>query len=183
VVVVYYCLLSIWLSESRGAMEAADKADSLASEHMFGLTRREVSTLLLEMVLHVGFWFINCHLYYPALVSSEELKTAFRVSDVACSCCPILVHRSSRGRIFSRTSPGRGAHTHTWRAWASILPSERGRTCTPCLACALWQRSACAWCVHTAGDSCRLVPSANFTSSHCGACPLHTSAGYAEGDG
>ncbi len=30
------------------------------------------------MVLHVGFWYINCHLYYPALVPSEELKKAFK---------------------------------------------------------------------------------------------------------
>jgi hypothetical protein len=44
-------------------MEAAAKAESKAAEHMFGLTRREVSKLLLEMVLHVGFWFIHGQLY------------------------------------------------------------------------------------------------------------------------
>jgi hypothetical protein len=37
-------------------MEPAVKAESLASEHMFGLTR---PNLLLEMVLHVGFWYIH----------------------------------------------------------------------------------------------------------------------------
>ncbi len=77
VVDVCYCLLTVWLSESSSATEAAAKAESKASEHMFGLTRRQVSKLLLEMVLHVGFWFIDCYLYYPALVPSEELKAEF----------------------------------------------------------------------------------------------------------
>jgi hypothetical protein len=54
----------VWPSESGGAMEAAVKAESLASEHMFGLTRRQVSNLLLEMVLP----------------TAEELRTAAGVS-------------------------------------------------------------------------------------------------------
>jgi hypothetical protein len=41
-------------------MEPAVKPESLASEHMFGLTRRQVSNLLLEMVLHVGLVRMGC---------------------------------------------------------------------------------------------------------------------------
>jgi hypothetical protein len=59
-------------------MDPADKPESLASQYMFGLKRREVARLLLDVVLHAGFWFINSHLYYPALVPSEELKAAFK---------------------------------------------------------------------------------------------------------